>query len=593
MSKKLSNILEKLLKNKKLYATIIVYRAFSGDTERRQYVLQDTQHIDKRRKCMIKKLVAMFTVLCLCLMFVPDASAAEAAVSFGTKTMTVEPGKTAVLKPTVTGKDKYTLEWTSSDTKAVKVKDGKITAGKSGKAVVTAKVKGTKAQAKINILIGKRVSSVQLPDSSIELAVGDTYTVKASVTPKDAAYKGVSVKSLKSSVASVKGSVITAKKQGTATVTVKALDGSDKKAVIKVSVVKEKKTDAPAAPKKDKKDITYSGSSAEFVKNIKVGWNLGNALDATGGSGLNTETSWGNPFTTEQMIADINNAGFNAVRIPTTWYKHVDEKGNIDPEWKKRVKQVVDYAYNRDMYVILNSHHDNSYYKIGDAGNEEKEKATCAKMEKLWKQIANEFKDYDEHLIFETLNEPRNEGSALEWNGGTAAERDYISKLNNVIVDAIRSTGGNNKKRFIMCPTNAATSNMNILRNAEFPDDDRVIISVHYYKWDDFSGNATGNFTAAEKDGMNDFFSQLNDIFVSKGRGVIIGECGSTNRNNEAERAKWDSSFVKAGKKYGIPCFFWDNNADGNGQEHYRLYDRSKNEFPYPSIIDAIVSAAK
>ncbi|MBQ5330476.1 MAG: glycoside hydrolase family 5 protein [Oscillospiraceae bacterium] len=339
--------------------------------------------------------------------------------------------------------------------------------------------------------------------------------------------------------------------------------------------------------------ITAKQTDAQkFVSKIKVGWNLGNALDATGGSGLNTETSWGNPKTTQKMIKDIKAAGFNAVRLPTTWYKHVNDKGSVSVAWMKRVKEVVDYAYKNDMYVILNSHHDNSYYKVGVAGDSAQEKIYINKMRKLWNRIAVTFKDYDEHLIFETLNEPREEGSKMEWQGGTSVQRDYIFKLNKAIVKTIRNAGGKNKKRYIMCPTNAATSNTSILRNADFPDDARVIISVHYYKWDDFNDYLGGKFVEDEKKGIDNFFSELNDIFISKGRAVIIGECGSTNRNNESVRAEWGSYFVKAAKKYGIAVFFWDNNADGIGGENYMLYNRKTGEFPHKSIIDAIVKAA-
>lgn len=328
----------------------------------------------------------------------------------------------------------------------------------------------------------------------------------------------------------------------------------------------------------------------KFVRKIKVGWNLGNTLDAIGTT-INSETGWGNPKTTKKMIKDIKAAGFNAIRIPVTWSGHVDKKGKVNKEWMDRVQEVVDYAYSQKMYIILNSHHDNSYYDVGIAGDKTKEKENIAKMMRLWKQIAARFEDYDEHLIFEALNEPRDEKSNLQWNGGTQAHRDYIAKLNKNIVTQIRAGEGYNKTRYIMCPTNAATSMTNILRNAEFPDDDRVIISVHYYKWDDFT-NSDGKFSDAEKKGMETFFSELNDIFVKNGRAVIIGECGSTNRKNDSVRAEWASTFIKNGKKYGIPVFFWDNGADNEGQENYMLYNRKEGKFPHPKIISAIKKAS-
>ena len=131
-------------------------------------------------------------------------------------------------------------------------------------------------------------------------------------------------------------------------------------------------------------------SSIELIEEITVGWNLGNTLDATGGSGLSSETSWGNPLTTDEMLETVKAKGFDLIRIPVTWKGHLDAEDNIDPFWLDRVQEVVNYAIDDNTYVIINLHHEDWNYPFYD----NKEKAV-AKIKKLWGQIAERFKEYD------------------------------------------------------------------------------------------------------------------------------------------------------------------------------------------------------
>ena len=179
----------------------------------------------------------------------------------------------------------------------------------------------------------------------------------------------------------------------------------------------------------------------ELSKGITIGWNLGNSLDATG-SGMNSETSWGNPKTTKSLILKVKEAGFNAVRIPTTWFNHSDSELNVDSAWFDRVQEVVDYAYDEGMYVILNAHHEDWYDPY-----ESNLTNARRKMKNLWTQIANRFKDYGERLIFEGMNEPRWRSTNWEWNGGNSEGRSAVNKLNECFVKAVRATGGNNSYR--------------------------------------------------------------------------------------------------------------------------------------------------
>lgn len=386
-------------------------------------------------------------------------------------------------------------------------------------------------------------------------------------------------------------------KNGTAKITVK-LKGTTVSDSVTVNVGKTGRKQAQAMLVDDSDlNPTSNASSAEIVSKLTIGWNLGNSLDALG-NGVGSETAWGNPKTTEKMILDIKAEGFNTIRIPVSWGRHTDSAGTIDAEWMKRVKEVVDYAYNNDMYVILNSHHDNEYYDIGGCVNDEKVlEQSITKMTKLWTQIAKTFKAYDNKLIFETLNEPRTEGSAKEWTGGTAAERDIVYTLNEKIVAAIRKTGGNNSTRAIMVPCYAATSSTNILKSMRLPEDSNIIVSVHAYSpyFYAMDGSYSKDFSDSDKQELDKFFAELNEIFVSKGTPVIIGEFGATNKGNEADRCKWADYYVKGAKKYGIPCVWWDNNssASSQGSECFGIYNRQTGEWTFKKLADALVNAAK
>ncbi|MCM1578899.1 MAG: cellulase family glycosylhydrolase [Ruminococcus sp.] len=564
-----------------------------------------------KMKRIFSLLTAVLMALCFCCAGV-TVSAADGSVSLPYKAVTVTKGKSVTLKATVTG---GTLQWSSSDTSVVKVNSsGRVTAVDNGTADVTATIKGTDKSASVKVTVGKRVEKITVNKTEVSLKPGDSFKPSIKISPSDASNKSVSISVSDKSVVKTdsKGS-ITAVKAGTASVTIKAADGSGKKAVITVKVSENadssatdsSATDSTSTVAKPQSTEKTSGAfnkditSIELAQKIKVGWNLGNSLDScTGGSGLGLETAWGNPKTTKAMIDDIKAMGFNAVRIPVTWGLHCDDAGTVDSAWMKRVKEVVDYAYDNGMYVILNSHHDNEYYRIGECiKSEDTYKVYEKKMTVLWTQIANTFKGYSERLIFETLNEPRTEGSAKEWVGGTPEERKVVENLNAAIVGAIRATGGNNAYRHIMVPAYAATSTMSVLRNMKIPDDDRVIVSVHAYSPYNFAMNAGGSsdFSDSDKRELDNFFSDLNKYFVSKGRAVIIGECGCINKGNEEDRLEWVDYYIKGAKAYGIPCFWWDNNSNPGqtGEETFGIYNRRKGEWGEENIAKALAAAGK
>ncbi len=316
----------------------------------------------------------------------------------------------------------------------------------------------------------------------------------------------------------------------------------------------------------------------EITENMKVGWNLGNTLDAKAGddngdydhAGLETETSWGCPKANETLFKALKAKGFNTVRIPTTWFQHLDANDNIDPQWLARVHEVVDYAYKNDMYVIINVHHENWINRpdLLTAYND-----IQPRLMKIWSQVATEFKDYDQHLIFECMNEPRAVGKSYEWWSATpVAEADVINKLEADFVKLIRGMDGPYAKtRLLMLPGYVASSDKTFLNQIVLPDDDYLAVSIHAYTPYNFTMNTNEEEGAYHDTFTTEFSNDLaynlqnfRDMFVNKGVPVVIGEMGTSNFGNTQARVDWTTQYFTTTKKYGIPCCLWDNNIESN-----------------------------
>jgi len=367
-------------------------------------------------------------------------------------------------------------------------------------------------------------------------------------------------------------------------------------------------------------DTLKNADTEAILEDMGLGWNLGNSLDATGGSGLDTETSWSNPKTTQALIDKVKSLGFNTVRVPVSWGKHVSgDNYTIDSAWLARVKEVVDYCYKNDMYVILNIHHDTKssasasgagYYPRSSAYSSSEKFVTS-----VWSQAAEYFKDYDYHLIFETLNEPRLIGTGYEWwfNKWNIPSEvkdaiECINKLNQKAVDTIRDTGSNNRGRLIMCPGYDASIDGATVSGFKLPTDisgnkNRIAVSVHAYSPYNFAMNvgsgSTTTYTSSIKNELQDLFSTLKSNFRDKGIPVVIGEFGSTDKNNTAERVKWATDYTALAKKNNIPCVLWDNNAfavyNGNNivlnSEYHGYINRKSNTVTSPAkdVIEALM----
>ena len=370
-------------------------------------------------------------------------------------------------------------------------------------------------------------------------------------------------------------------------------------------------------------------TAAIIAEEVGMGWNLGNTLDAHNNrlvgydQGLGSETSWGNPNTTEAMIKGLAERGFHTLRVPVTWHNHlIDENYTIDPKWMQRVKTIVDWGIKYGLYVILNIHHDNFFYNEKDDKSLEYGKGfypnrrNIKESEKfiynVWSQIATAFNDgYDQHLIFEGLNEPRLSGTQYEWSFDPRNEvcRDAADVLNEymrLIVKAIRETGGNNEKRFIMITPLAAGYQASIESKVEFPDDTKYnpdtckfILSVHMYSPYNFALNLDKTYNKFDQSGRDELknnFSSLYNKYVKNGVQVIIGEMGVVNKNNNADRIAWADYYTTTARRYHLSAVVWDNgiyDTSLEGQEILGEYHRDTCTWENEDIIDAYIKGSE
>ncbi|MDE5917643.1 MAG: cellulase family glycosylhydrolase [Oscillospiraceae bacterium] len=368
-------------------------------------------------------------------------------------------------------------------------------------------------------------------------------------------------------------------------VTVKYSNDGSVPANAGINTEQDKNTD-----NKTDKNSSEGMSAAEIVKDMKIGWNLGNTLDCYNVTWevSDFETAWGNPRTTKAMIDAVKKEGFNAVRIPVSWNEHMN--GNkIDGDWLNRVNEVVDYVIDNDMYAIINVHHDDYTWLNPSKADES---AVKAKLVSIWEQLSDRFKDYDQHLLFEGMNEPRIIGGQDEWTGGTAEEREVINHLFQAFVDTVRKSGGNNSSRALIITSHAASIEADAVNDIVVPDDDRIIVSIHYYSPWDFAGGENGKSdwgSDSEKKELDKGFDFLKSKFIDKGVPVIIGEFGATNKNNDSVRASYMEYYVKSAKSRGITCFIWDNGT----KDEFGLLDRNNLSWHFKNVVDAAVKGAK
>lgn len=361
----------------------------------------------------------------------------------------------------------------------------------------------------------------------------------------------------------------------------------------------------------EKKEIAMN-DALQFVQDMKIGWNLGNTLDASSDTNssneLSYESSWSGAVTTQEMITAVKAAGFNTIRIPVSWHNHVEgENFTISEVWLNRVQEVVDYAVNEGMYIILNIHHDiaEGYYYP----SEEQYETSSRYMSSIWTQVSERFADYDDHLIFEGINEPRLKGTNYEWwldlNNDECKEAvDCINRLNQVFVDTVRATGGNNATRYLMVPGYCASPEFALIDQFVLPTDldtneNKIIVSVHAYTPYNFALQAatdsasTSEFSIVDKKGTADidnFMERLYTKFISNGTPIVIGEFGARDKSGNLQaRTEFAAYYVAAARARGITCVWWDNNAYVGTGENFGLFERKSLTWKYPEISDALI----
>ncbi len=337
-------------------------------------------------------------------------------------------------------------------------------------------------------------------------------------------------------------------------------------------------------------------SAQQAANNIQIGWNLGNTLESNGewiglysdGTPYSYETAWGNPATTQELIGAVKAAGFNAVRIPVTWHEHMDNEYRIDEAWMNRVQEVVDYVISLDMYCVINVHHDSGggWLRATPECYEENSERFSA----LWTAIAEHFKDYDEKLIFEGFNEMLDSG--YRWGeAGSAEEYAAHNAFNQLFVDTVRATGGNNTDRNLMVQVYSGMCADGAFNNFVMPKDstkDHLMIQVHNYDPQPFTWTsvdyAEPRFdwgSDADREQISELFARIAEFSEQQNAPVIIGEFGADYKGCEDARKQYVEHFISCASANGIKCFWWDT---GN----MSLFDREKAQVKYPDIIEIL-----
>lgn len=331
-------------------------------------------------------------------------------------------------------------------------------------------------------------------------------------------------------------------------------------------------------------------TAPQVAAQIKVGWNLGNTLEAVCG-----ETAWGQPMATQQLIDSVKAAGFNSIRIPAAWDCHANQTTLvIDSAWMARVKQVVDYAINDGMYVVLNSHWDGGWRD--EHPTFAAQASVKAKQQAYWTQIANTFKNYDQHLLFAGMNEVWPAG----YSGSTPTSEHFtvFNSYQQAFVDAVRATGSNNATRTLVVQTFATNIALGI-SSLTMPTDsasNRLIVEVHYYDPWAFTGGATcqvwgapyspqGSCNVQQEAYVDDLFRQIKTKWVDAGIPVIIGEYGMGVRSgiNIDSRLYYHRYVNQAATTNGIKTYYWDTGT---------LFNRNTGAIIDQSGVTAIMQGA-
>lgn len=356
--------------------------------------------------------------------------------------------------------------------------------------------------------------------------------------------------------------------------------------------------------------VGMSSSASQLAAKLKIGWNIGNTLEAIGG-----ETAWGNPKVTEDLIKLVKQNGFNAIRIPCSWFQYMENSSTakIKGAWLERVKQVIQYCVQNDVYVLLNIHWDGGWLE---------KNCTVAKQEEVnamqkayWEQIATYMRDFDEHLILASANEP---------DVQNAAQMAVLKSYHQTFINAVRSTGGKNSYRVLVVQgPSTDIEKTNTLMNS-LPTDvmaNKMMVEIHYYSpyqfclmdkdaswgkmfyyWGNGNHSTTDiahNATWGEEVDVDRLFKLMKTQFTNRGIPVIMGEYAVIKRTNLtgddlklhlASRAYYLKYVTKQAIANGIIPFYWD--AGNMGENASALFNRSNNTVFDKQALDSIIEGA-
>jgi len=342
-------------------------------------------------------------------------------------------------------------------------------------------------------------------------------------------------------------------------------------------------------------------NSVDLAKEMKIGWNVGNSLEAIG-----SETAWGNPMITQTLIDSVKKAGFNAVRIPVAWSRFSEAATfKIDTAWMGRVEQVVNYVLKNNMYAIVNIHWDNGWMQPTYA----KQAYVNNRLSIMWRQIARRFRNYDDHLLFAGTNEVMVEG---DYGTPTVEYYTVQNSFNQAFVTAVRSTGGRNAYRHLVVQgfnTNIDHT-INFFKAPVDPVEKRLMVEVHYYDPYNFALNANSNITQWGKNATDPSktetwaneayadaqFQKMKTKFIDQGYAVILGEYAAIARLSlgspalNAEHAgyrKYYMEYITSSiVNHGLIPFYWDSGFTGD--KGSGIFDRATGNRAYPDIVNAI-----
>lgn len=335
-------------------------------------------------------------------------------------------------------------------------------------------------------------------------------------------------------------------------------------------------------------------SSQQLVTNMRIGWNLGHSLECcfsnVAGDTIPDvtpkdwqkidETFWGNPAISEKLFWSLTDNGVNAVRLPITWREHIDEAGNIEEDWLNRVQQVVDYAYNCGMYVIVTVYHDGANDNDAWICNAVKDyNGTLSRYANLWSQISERFRAYNERLLFESMNEVEFIGS------GKDRAYEILNNFNQKFVDTVRNNGGNNTYRHLIVAGYGANITDTCDERFKMPNDiaGRTILSVHYYTPKTFCLAPIQNYwgNKSEQEWMEHQINDLRTTFIDNGIPVIITEYGAKG-SDAASRVFFSEMLTKLCRDNYISTFLWDDGSE---------FDRTSFTWHTPELINALKRA--